>query len=145
MTDKDSQLAAIVAAADRAVANAQHPPTGPVKKAVIGASAVATVAVLAFIAVLYVQRDALTRSAPDERTMWEGRARALVDAKNRVLAAWDASGRLPAALTDVGPPQPLIVYTPGDTSFDFAFQRVQGDTVRVTFTRSNRVGQGRLQ
>lgn len=132
----------MMASAAESLARAKASGPGPVKKA-IGAAVVAAVAVVAFGAVLYARREAVFSPAPDLRAEWTGRVQAIVGAKRRVFAAWDSTGQLPRTLTEVGPPQPLIVYTPGDTGFVFAFQRVPGDTAYVTYTKANRYGTAR--
>ncbi len=100
----------------------------------------AGLAMIGLVIVLVSRRDALRAPAPDPRLAAVGKAVALIDARNRVFAAWDSTGRLPESLRKVGPPQPMIAFSVTDSSFRFAFTRIDGDSVRVEYTRNNRHG-----
>lgn len=139
MTDTRPNLESMVAAADEAVQRQQQSGASPSKKPA-GAAIVAVAAVVALSAVLYLRGEAAFNPKPDEGTVLEGRANAIADAQRRVFDAWDRTGRLPVTLTEVGPPQPLIVYTPGDSSFRLSFERMVGDSAHLTYTRFNRTG-----
>jgi hypothetical protein len=140
MADQKSDLQALIDSVDRTVAQAPCESRGPAKQANTGAAAVVVFATLALVAVLFARQEALFDPKPDPQLEWAGRESARRDAVGRVFAAWDSTGRLPRALTEVGPPQPLLGYTPGDTSFQLTFERQQGGRVRLVYTRGNRDG-----
>ena len=135
-------LEALVSKADdvmRREAAAPGAAQGPAPRGGWNARAVvAALSLLGLVAVLVAQGESLSAPAPDPMRAAEGKAAALVDARKRVFAAWDSTGQLPASLRAVGPPQPLIAYTRTDTSFRFAFTRLNGDSARVEYTRSTR-------